>query len=549
MFTKFEKISRAVLEVLPTYAEEGGEYTEVTIDELLTDIQLIAKISVDESEVKMGLECILALLANLSLLDQSSLSNERVKLVSFPAWLVAKSVLSILSDSDQSLFTQTFWSIDNAPCQRIEEQRAFLRNLEIKRQQNHARNMAKPLRFIHVAWGIIKLDGKILLHRREDIKERVEKESGNYVLVGGRTNTEDLRKVRPEKDPLEIINLPKASEMIQAAPFTLKRELLEEVGLDYQKEHFTYEDWLTLAPYEQVQGARSNHALSRYHIQIFFIRLTPAGYFHLMENAPRGEQFLWFSSEEVEKGQKITGQTAYLTALHNDFRRTGKDLVHELDILEDSSTETKVGDIHDGNVLELSSSFQKMCSYGQIGKGKSIDLGLLEETHGLLLLLAAHRKSMQIEPRGAEEIILLNRGWVKLIDSNALSAGRRLLELCQDYDYGFSIENLNQFYFRVSLSPECIFFAPDFYSYNINKTLNLAGKMEFTIKRRAIHTLFSRIHSASATTEVTEILVNNIEKKQKGLKDNYRKSKVRDVVRDLGLRDFVVRDGDILIDQ
>ena len=36
---------------------------------------------------------------------------------------------------------------------------------------------------LYVAWGIIKLDGNILFHQREDTQKRYEKNTGNYVLT------------------------------------------------------------------------------------------------------------------------------------------------------------------------------------------------------------------------------------------------------------------------------------------------------------------------------------------------------------------------------
>lgn len=545
MQANFTKLAQIILGSLPVYAEEGGEYSEVTFDDLLAEVVADPGLLISEREARMGMECVLSVLSMLSLLEQSTLKKGRIRLVSFPAWIVAKSILSILGDPDQNLFPPTFWSVDNVADHRIEEQRAFLRSLEEQRLENHVKNKAMPFRFIYVAWGLIKLDRKFLLYKREDTKKRVESRAGNYVLVGGRTNLEDIRKMGLERDPLDVINRPESEEMCQAAALTLRRELLEEVNLDFQKEHYTYESWLTLDPFEQIQGARSNHALTRYHIQVFFIHLTPAGYFYLIENMPEDDQVLWFSSDEIAKGQTKTGQTAYLSALHNNFQGKQKTLVNELDNLEDSSPETAIDKIVNDNVLELSSSAKTKCLYGKLGKGKSIDLKLEEDTHNLLLLLAAHKRGIQIVPTQINEILLLQRGWIKLIESEILSVGRKLLDLSEKSSVGFKIENLDQFYFRISTVPEQIFFQPDFYSYQIADKDNFAGKREIILDRKQINTPWGTIASDSITTEITETLAGNIRGNQAGLKDNYRKSSMLEDVRKIALRDFVIREGEI----
>lgn len=90
---------------------------------------------------------------------------------------------------------------------------------------------------MYVAWGIVKLNGRILFHQREAKEHQSE-----YGLIGGRTNLSDLKKVLGENSPrselLRILQTRQSEHMLASLEYTLQRECQEEIQLS--AEHFEY---------------------------------------------------------------------------------------------------------------------------------------------------------------------------------------------------------------------------------------------------------------------------------------------------------------------
>ena len=112
-----------------------------------------------------------------------------------------------------------------------------------------------PIRYCYVAWSIIKLDGNILFYQREDTEKRHDKTAGDYGLIGGRANQNDV-SMEDKAALLKELQSPHSKVIKDALPETLKRELREEAGLEFEL-HYSFKPWRTLKPYRQVQGAGS----------------------------------------------------------------------------------------------------------------------------------------------------------------------------------------------------------------------------------------------------------------------------------------------------
>ncbi|MDD1608161.1 MAG: NUDIX hydrolase, partial [Methylococcaceae bacterium] len=105
--------------------------------------------------------------------------------------LLALSVLTAMSNKNSRFFADNFWNTQSIADDKKNKQCDLLNYIETNRVACHATQNAPPIRYIYVAWSIIKLDDKILFHLREDTKKRHDDKAGDYVLVGGRLNQRD----------------------------------------------------------------------------------------------------------------------------------------------------------------------------------------------------------------------------------------------------------------------------------------------------------------------------------------------------------------------
>ncbi|CAK0747898.1 hypothetical protein CCP3SC5AM1_1490004 [Gammaproteobacteria bacterium] len=106
---------------LPRYAEEEGYFYSVSRDELIN--VLCSQQSVDKVVAVTTIELVENLLDTLAVLNSDYLQKGEWCFISFPAQLLAMSVLTAMSDKSSRFFVDNFWntnSIDNA---RKEEQR------------------------------------------------------------------------------------------------------------------------------------------------------------------------------------------------------------------------------------------------------------------------------------------------------------------------------------------------------------------------------------------------------------------------------------------
>ncbi len=273
------QLIQSLIPLLPRYAEEEGDFYSVPREALIN--ALCQQHQLDGAIAENTIALLETLLDTLAVLNTPYLQKGEWCFVSFPAQLMATSILTALSDTESRLFAPNFWTTQDISSNKRDQQRDVLRLVENSRNFNHASQQTQPIRNCYVAWSIIKLDDKILFYQREDTQKRFEKSAGDYGLIGGRANQNDV-PIADKAALLKELQSPNSGLIKKALPSTLKRELREEAGLFFEA-HYTFKPWRTLKPYRQVQGAAPNHALTEYYLEIFQINLTLEGYLFLQQ--------------------------------------------------------------------------------------------------------------------------------------------------------------------------------------------------------------------------------------------------------------------------
>jgi 8-oxo-dGTP pyrophosphatase MutT (NUDIX family) len=467
--------------------------------------------------------------------------------ISFPAQLLALSVLTAMADKDSRFFADNFWNTQSISDDKKEQQRGILRDIENRRFQYHASHNATPIRYIYVAWSIIKLDNKILFYQREDTQKRFDKTAGDYGLLGGRLNQRDM--------PDFLLNNKACLQTLQSnhpdiklvLPETLKRELAEEAGLIFDK-HYSFTLWRSLKPYRQVQGSAPNHAYTEYYLDIFHIDLTLQGFIHLQDKIKSDERLVLFSMEDIEKGETADGKIAYIKALFDDFSGDKSALKVALTALENSFNsdylfqKAKYG-------LTLLLNTDKPLFAGVLGKEKILELRLTSRQHAILLGLVAHNLGFEFSEL-AENIALHPCGWIEVQD---VVLQKELMALATVFESTlFVIENQQQRFFRLSVSPSVLFFDEQLFTLNVQQADldSRKTKVSVSISRAAITTALGVTANKTEAFVITRRLARDLQKLYQNpssnsaafaCEDNYKKAKA-DGFSVVGLKSLLCRE-------
>lgn len=446
----------ALSEVLPSCAEEGPLATQLKIAAAVEHVMQVGGISLGEATLVVA-TC-QRLLDSLALLDRRLLLAGQWQFVSFPAQLMARSLLSALADEDQDFFERSYWEQGlHRPEDVVETQRTLLRNLETARVASHRRSAASPIRFVYVAWGLVRLDGRFLLHHRED---KTRRQTGNYVLPGGRFNLSDLPSDLQTPQGLPLVQRAESPEALSCLERTLIREIAEETGLRHP-EHYGFRHWRQLKPYRDVEGTRNNHAYTEYLIQIFDLTLTASGYLRLLEIlSERREQFAWFSPDDLARKVRSDGKAVYLEALHADL---GDDLRDVLNAVNESFLDRPMFQ-DETDALDIPIANSSPLLRGRTGKERPLVVKFSDNERAMLLGLAWHAKKLAFSSIG--NVVLLPSGWVKILDENQLIDLGLLMEKLRVAGFDF-IECRDERFFRISAAPEFIFFDASGYRYDV----------------------------------------------------------------------------------
>ena len=486
-----ERIINQIIGYLPKYPEEGNYSVKVSTESIIESICRDGEF--DRGEVNCTIKVVETLFNSLCLFDSHILSKGYWQFCSFPAQLMARSLLDVMANNKQRFFDPVFWTSEMSG-EILEKQRNLLRFVETNRVRNHADNKPNPIRFVNVSWGFIVVDGEVLFNHREDSRRT---DIPNYVPVGGRLILDDIEGLSPNK-AIDVLETQNTSTIKSALMNTLIREVEEETGLllghDYQ-----LNDFMTLSPYCKVEGSGANHAYTKYHVVIRSLDLTKTGFFKLMEKMEKTKDLVFFNFDSIVKGRRSDGKTAFVEALHNSFINSD-DLLNKLNELPNSfnedyfSNENYTFPLGDGFLLR-----------GKSGKETEISLGLSSEENCLLHILAWHAKGLdwnEVNPC----VSLYRKGWLKIDDFNVLDLvtelARKLSKLGLDI-----IDIYGDSWVRIKLSPENIFFSDSLFSIKFESDMKgdylevtaesidtvLGKTKEITVKKKIPEELFKKL--------------------------------------------------------
>ena len=473
---------KTLLQNLPRYAEEEGDSYCVPREDLIN--ALCHQHQLEPAIAENTINLIETLLDTLAVLDTAYLQKGKWCFISFPAQLLATSLLTAMSDHESRFFADNFWNTQGIADAKKNQQREVLKIVENRRCEHHASHNAKPIRYIYVAWSIIKLGGNILFYQRD--QKCHDKKSGDYVLIGGRLNQYDVPGDRDMPALLTELQSENLGLVKKALPETLKREMSEEVGLLFEQ-HYRFEPWRSLKPYRQVEGSAPNHALTEYYIDTFQVELTLEGYLLLQQKIKSDKRLVWFSIDEVAKGETGDGKIAFLNALFNDFSDDRVALKANLVDLPDSFAAGYLFDPPKYGLTLLVDAKQPLLA-GVLGKEKPLALVFTPRQLAVLLGLAAHCRSFEFATV-EQNIIFHPYGWIDVKNNPVLQAElMQLVELFKDTD--LIIENHHDVLFRLSVNPDVIYFDESLFTYTVHKAdLNSAEtKIPVSIERKAFAT-------------------------------------------------------------
>ena len=491
---------------LPRFAEEEGDFYSVPREALIN--VLCQQNQLDRPIAENTIALLETLLDTLAVLNTAYLQKDEWCFVSFPAQLMATSILTALSDTESRLFAPNFWTTQGVSSDKRDQQRDVLRFIENSRKDNHASQQAQPIRYCYVAWCIIKLDGKVLFYQREDTQKRHDKSAGDYGLLGGRANQNDV-PITDKSALLKALQSPNSELIKNTLPETLKRELREEAGLLFES-HYTFKPWRRLKPYRQVQGAAPNHALTEYYLEIFQIDLTLEGYLFLQQKIKSDDRLAWFSIDDMVRGETTDDKIPYIKALVNDFADDSPALATELMALPDSFASgylfqpPKYG-------LTLPVDHQMPLLAGVLGKEKPLEINFTDRQLAILLGLASHLRGFEFA--NVEENINLHPfGWIEVKRNSALQSELiSLAGLLKDTD--LIIENHRDSLFRLSISPEVVYFDEKLFSFAV-KQADLNGiqtKIPVSIHRESFDTAFGKVKDNTEEFKLTLEFVHKLQ--------------------------------------
>jgi len=537
---------KALIPLLPRFAEEEGDFYAVKRGDLI-DL-LCQQTGVDQAVVENTVNLCEILLDSLATLNSYYLQQGEWCFVSFPAQLMALSVLNTLCDPGSRFFEarlgkSNFWKTDSISGAKKEQQYLTLKHFEENRYKQHSKSDAVPIRYIYVAWAVIKVDDHILFYQREDTKKRFDKKAGDYGLVGGRVNQFDFEgSAKGMSEILPILQSADSKQISRILPATLKRELSEEVGL-ISDTHYSYKVWRELKPYQQVQGAAPNYAITDYFITVFSIELTLEGLCFLQERIKQDERLIWFSIEEMAKGETSDGKIAFINALLNDFAENRQELQQSLLAL-DSSFSAGYKSVKKNIVLPK--DYRSDFLIGVSGKEQAYSINLNSEQFSLLLGLAAHQRAFEFSKLHSD-IQLHPYGWIEVSKASVLKP--QLLALVDALKEGvLPVEVQQDRYFRLSVAPDNLYFDDSLFSWSIETQPLLL----FSIKRSEFNSALGIVCEEEKESSISPSLAVNLPALAKdtlrvdadSVKENYRKS--LKIEKGLGLRGLVRGSGDMV---
>lgn len=524
--------------LLPFHAEEG------CVRESVAEALLVqASAQFGELETRITLKFVRRMFERLCLLDARELEQGRWAFVSFPASLVGRSLVETLATPGQTLFDANYWEQGaHRPDHIVEEQRTLLHALETHRARHHPTGRPEPIRCVHVAWALIRFGERFLLVHREDRSRHDER---NFVLPGGRLNLSDLPAEHRNPDALrhlEALDSPLAS---QALPATLARELEEELGL--QPNEYHAQQWRTFVPYVRVEGARNNHALTRYNIVVSTVSLTREGETRLLERCVREpERLQWFSVDDLARQRSPAGYGAFIDALLADL---GDSFRATMESVPESGTPWRIDNL--AQAFDLPAEPGAPLKLGKTGKERDVALPLPLPSWQLLHLLAWHALGLPIQAHSAA-MALPGGNWIKCHTEDMRATAASLINALQQVGLPL-VELAGDGFLRLSVAPGLLHLASAHFSYALP---DFDGDGELAVTLEGLETPWAYLAPVTREIALTRNMVRVIHAIQAG-RDPEAEPNIRSqdlagdirqrfrALRNIGLRKFIhVENGD-----
>jgi len=428
------------------------------------DIAAALRDGVPLEQVNAALAVVERLFCTLALLHVGNLAQGIWRFNSYAAWLVARSILESMATNGQTVVDPGYWS-EHPTDVELEEQRVLLKRLEQGRVEHHPFNAAKPIRFVYVAWAVIRIEDRFLLFARED---RVRSDArGHFGFPGGRFKLSDAPYPARPADAERHFAYGVGNWPMKHLNRTLYRELREELDLS-ERDHYSLGSAVDLDPYCKIEGARNHHTLTEYRLRLYPLALTNLGVVKLFERLEQKPHlFAWFTAEELSIERNVSGQRAFVTALVDHFGPGLKGLLAMPKSVAENYLQSTP---HIGFDIPLTPS-QPITS-GRSGKGlQKFNVGLSFLEHRWLWILAWHNKSLPIT--GTDRVVFLPLGWVALDDlSVVISLQEKLVAK------GLSLIEIDgSRYARLSVNPRMVYFDTDFFRYRLQGN-SLKGQLE-----------------------------------------------------------------------
>jgi len=448
-----EEVFGKLLDLLPLNAEDGSLREEIDESLLIASLGELAGNQPAEIAISLVRRIFLA----LAVLDKAKLATGKWAFVSFPASLLARTFLAMLSTKDASFLPPDYWLQGTGRPEGLEEeQRALLKRLETERVTTSGMN-AVPIRTVHVTWGLIRLGNSFLMHRRED---KARPDVSGFVFPGGRLDLADLPtdKIIPEslRDLFSIdSNLAKSAQLR-----TLSREMKEELGL--LADDFSVSHLANLKPFKKIEGARNNHVLSQWSIVLYSVKLSRSGEMKVLSAAAeRADDWSWFSPDDLIRGARSDGRQAFLDAIKAD-PAIDLEAFFTSAVPESSSNPTILRG--KGDAIELPPEPSMPILKGEAGKQKAINFEFDQAGWELLMLLGWHTRGLPVVPQnGAFQ--QLGGGWLKFRDGDLRNTASLLAKRMAESSIPL-FECDSQGHCRLSIEASLMYFQPGCFTYH-----------------------------------------------------------------------------------
>lgn len=479
--------------ILPRIAEEGGDREEISEIELAQLLTSASGFGAEQAKTVVAIAR--GLLRSLSVLDERCLAAGEWAFVSFPAFLLTRSLLGGLDAPEYRLLEQGYWDPSDY---RVERQRALIKGSEERRAAMPSGSA--PIRRVWVSWAPITINNKFLMVRREDTSPHRDGSRGQFVFPGGRVSEADLPELvylTPSDrldffDPLVEID---QSHIRYALSQALRRELVEELEIPANG-LAAGNPASEIIRYKATEGAKSSFAATEYHIQPFLIEFNVIGTSALLRClAANPDRFEWFTADELEAGVNSKGAKAFVDAV----RQSGL-------TLESITNAIPIGDITPNEELvDIPGKPGEPFVIGTTGREKQVFVDLDANEIETLAWLAAVRHGSETEQLASGVTIATGTGWVLIENDSILTKLKILAAKLEDKN----LPLLNFHEHAVCLNAGKSYFSRSLLLMEIEDE-HRGKSYRLTMSRRRLQSPLGVAKADEATTALPEVLGNAV---------------------------------------